>query len=320
MSDWQHLSIRICLVTYVVHMGSLVCWFLAAVRGWCRSSKAGTAPSEYEYWVVRLFLIMAVADFARGVDGLSDTFEDGSFVSVWGSVNISGRFFAWWLRDLLGFQILLLFHSFTVRWSHTALELPMPRLLMTMVRFACATATIGFGTGLCGALVTNKQIWQVVCMVSVLPYNAVSCFMCGRHLWRILPQLANGSDPESGDLLARSRTTATRMLVAHAIMLSAFPALIHQKVMIGQNPLIAHLPVGTWIGSTLLPVITDVPVLYPGKHPSPALEIVEITMGWFCLSLWWPVVGCGSGADDGKFVVAETIGSRMRAAHRGKSD
>ena len=33
MSDWQHLSIRICLVTYVVHMGSLVCWFLAAVRG-----------------------------------------------------------------------------------------------------------------------------------------------------------------------------------------------------------------------------------------------------------------------------------------------
>ena len=52
------------------------------MTGWCRSSKAGTAPSEYEYWVVRLFLIMAVADFARGVDGLSDTFEDGSFVSV----------------------------------------------------------------------------------------------------------------------------------------------------------------------------------------------------------------------------------------------
>ena len=141
------------------------------------------------------------------------------------------------------------------RWSHTALELPMPRLLMTMVRFGCATATVGFGTGLCGALITNKQIWQVVCMVSVLPYNAVSCFMCGRHLWRILPQLATGSDPESADLLARSRTTATRMLVAHVIMLSTFPALIHQKVMIGQNPLVAHLPAACFPSEVCVEVV-----------------------------------------------------------------
>ena len=38
--------------------------------------KVGGVPSsEYEFWVVRLFFVMAVADGLRGVDGLYDTFE-----------------------------------------------------------------------------------------------------------------------------------------------------------------------------------------------------------------------------------------------------
>ena len=131
------------------------------------------------------------------------------------------------------------------RWTHTALELPMPGTLVAMVRIACATGTVGFAIGLCGVLATNKQLWQVFCMVSVLPYNAMSCFMCGRHLWNVLPRIAElvpENDAETTKFLERSRATAKRMLAAHLIMLSAFPALIHQKVAIGQNPLIAHLP------------------------------------------------------------------------------
>ncbi|CAE7412867.1 Ankrd23 [Symbiodinium natans] len=246
MSGWQHLYINVCLATYVIHMGSLLCWLWVSGRGWYRMFKVGGVPSsEYEFWVVRLFFVMAVADGLRGVDGLYDTFEDGSFVSVWGSVTIGARFVAWWVRDLLGFLILLLFHSFTVRWTHTALELPMPGTLVAMVRIACATGTVGFAIGLCGVLATNKQLWQVFCMVSVLPYNAMSCFMCGRHLWNVLPRIAElvpENDAETTKFLERSRATAKRMLAAHLIMLSAFPALIHQKVAIGQNPLIAHLP------------------------------------------------------------------------------
>lgn len=108
-----------------------------------------------------------------------------------------------------------------------------------------------------------------------------------------------------------SRATAVILIAAHTIMLISFPVLIYQKVTFGRTPLVAHLPVGSWIGSTYLNTITELPDALPRRHPNPALEIVEITMGWFCLSLWWPLKGCGRVVGTNGYVTAEKIGTRL---------
>jgi len=108
-----------------------------------------------------------------------------------------------------------------------------------------------------------------------------------------------------------SRATAMILIVAHTIMLIAFPVLIYQKITFGRTPLVAHLPIGSWLGSTYLKPITELPDTLPRKHPNPALEIVEITMGWLCFSLWWPLKGCGRGFGTNAHVIAERLGTRL---------
>jgi len=317
MFDWQRFSINACLTTYAIHMLSIPFWLWASVREIYRQKyrTSGVAPSEFEHWAMRLFLVVALTDGVRGVDGLFDTFEDGSFVSVWGRVTIGTRFIAWWIRDLCGFVILQIFHDFSARWTQTALGQPRSPQIALLARIAFVSAVVGFGAGLYGVLVTNLQLAQAFCMLAVLPNNVMSWFMCWRHLWHVLPRI-RGEVSRSGDVdvasfVEGSRVTAMTLIVAHTIILIAFPILICQKLTFGRTPLVAHLPVGTWLGSTYLNIITELPDTIPRKHPSPALEIVEISMGWFCLALWWPLKGCGKGFGIDACVIAETIGIRL---------
>eukprot|EP00930_Biecheleria_cincta_P050229 TRINITY_DN35402_c0_g1_i1.p1 TRINITY_DN35402_c0_g1~~TRINITY_DN35402_c0_g1_i1.p1 ORF type:complete len:329 (+),score=31.24 TRINITY_DN35402_c0_g1_i1:102-1088(+) len=316
----QRFWITVCVTTYAVHMMSIPFWLLVSGRSLYKQRCKGGA-SEYEYWAVRLYFVMAIADGVRGVDGLFDTLEDGSFVSVWGRATIGARFVAWWIRDLLGFLIILIFHEFTSKWTRTALGISQCWRSIYTIRCAFVAATIGFAVSLYGVLRTNLQVWQAFCMLAVLPYNAVSCFMCGQHLWGTMPRLSmDRNNTEMASFVGKSRRTAMLLFVCHAIMLSAFPLLILQKVAIGQNPLVAHLPTGSWLGSTYLKVITDLPEMLPQRSPSPALEIVEISMGWLSLFLWWPLDTTKGSMTSGKcndqYVAAETIGRRLQAFAR----
>jgi hypothetical protein len=283
--------------------------------------KAGARPTGLEYWVFRLFLCYVITDAVRGADGMFDNPQDGTVRSVWGITPMSVRLFSWWLRDACLFLSLAYIHEFNLGWTQIVLDRASKKLIV-FLRGSSFVAVAGLAVCFYNLLATNRQTWQIYSALMLLPINAVSLIICARIVWDLMPQIKDlrlRSDGQALEAIAtRTLTVSGLIMFVNVVILTVFPALCMQKILhqSSSSPLVPNQGVDSWIGGAYLPMITDIP--HESQHvvPSPALEIVEIMIGWFALCIWCPtqgyrMVSCGQTRVN-SFASHVTIGLDLR--------
>lgn len=297
----QTILLRICLGVYACHMVSIVFWFSSAVlelrrqRGMKREG-AAARPTGLEYWVVRLFLCYVITDAIRGADGMFDNPHDGTVRSIWGMTPMGVRLFSWWLRDACLFLSLAYIHEFNLGWAQIVLDRS-SRKLIAFLRGSSFLAIAGLAVCFYNLVATNRQTWQIYAALVLFPVNAVSAIVCARIFWDLMPQIKDlrlRSDDQALEAIAtRTQTVSGLIMFVNVVILTVFPVLCVQKILhqSSSSPLVPNQGVDSWIGGACLPMITNLPHESPSTMPSPALEIVEVMIGWFALCTWWPTQG-----------------------------
>lgn len=320
----QAILIVVCMCIYATHMISIPLLMSMALLEFRRQRQMATdefaaKPTEWEYFGVRLFLAFLLADVARGIDGGFDNAEDGTLRSVWGLTRMDVRFFAWWIRDACLFRGLVHCHEFYTGWAEIVLRRAPSRMIMHTLRICAGFAVLGLAVSFYNLLATNRQFWQIIAALMIFPVNAVSAFVSARLLWDLLPQIKQlriRRDGHAVELMAsRAQTVFGLILFFNAIILTVFPCLCVQKIVYTplSSPLVPNQRVDVWVGDSRLPSILDLPQEAPSIWPSPALEIVEVALGWFFLSTWWPSYGYNAKGQkvEGSFISHITIGKHM---------
>jgi hypothetical protein len=283
--------------------------------------KAGARPTGLEYWVFRLFLCYVITDAVRGADGMFDNPQDGTVRSVWGITPMSVRLFSWWLRDACLFLSLAYIHEFNLGWTQIVLDRASKKLIV-FLRGSSFVAVAGLAVCFYNLLASNRQTWQIYSVLMIFPINAVSTMVCARIFWDLMPQIKDlrlRSDGQALEAIAmRTQTVSGLIMLINVVILTVFPALLISKILhqSSSSPLVPNQGVDSWIGGAYLPMITDIPHESQKVKPSPALEIVEVMVGWFALLCWWPTQGyrmmsCGQTGGD-SFASHVTIGLDLR--------
>lgn len=271
---------------YTVHLVSVPLWLLACLREFWRQRHMKTSadmksPTGWEYFACRCFLVYALADSVRNADAVFEC-DNGSFYSIWGVGTFGFRVIAWWIRDTSIFVGVAIYLSFTLCWTHTALGLPSPIIILRGLVACCVTVVLGLACGFAMVVVTNRVAWVVFVAVTIVPLNFGMAVANTRLLWVILPELEQLSgkvkDGQASALISQVRRASALMLVFNISYLAVIPYKALDKILQGAySTPVAPVPLGTWIGRTALPRLADLPA---DVLPLPVFEVMELMLGW----------------------------------------
>mmetsp|Transcript_65155 Transcript_65155/g.182196 ORF Transcript_65155/g.182196 Transcript_65155/m.182196 type:complete len:372 (-) Transcript_65155:16-1131(-) len=311
--DERVFDARMAYGIWWIHMVSLLIW--AATSFWAcwrqRRMKAlvGAAPSkavlptEVELYTIRFLAAYVVFDILRAFDPCFDS-TDGVCRSIFGITPLGLRLACWGLRDVMLLWAITAVMVFYVGWTHKALGWPEPRRLKRFLWAALVVAMAGLLGSFAAMVFTNRQSYQALAMVFVVLLNVVWA-AANRFLVRqVVPGLeaalmakATGAadvDAQSGkkedgepkaspwllSAISEVRMGGHLLYTANIALLCTFPLLaVERLVLKGAHamPLIPHAPLDQWVGNATAPLISEKPL---GMNLNPALEIVEILIGW----------------------------------------
>jgi len=156
----------------------------------------------------------------------------------------------------------------------------------------------------------------------VLPINAVFASVEAWLMWVVIPKILQSNLCPDGQVhvhafASRVQRSCLLCFIFNCIILTVFPFLGVKKFVFDDAwtaPMVPYQGVNVWIGNLPAPSILDIPQEAKYITPSPALEAVEVALGWFFLFTWWPAQWCSVSGQKvkGSFISDRTIGIHMR--------
>lgn len=290
-------------VVYFLYMASVPLWLAACALEmyWHTSRKL---PTAFQYMSVRIFLFYVVMDSLRIIDLCFATdaqFTDGICRSIWSVQPLWLRALAWWARDMAMLGGLACLLQFALQWTHTALGRPLPHRKLFWLRLAIGLVMLEMSVCAACLLASNRFIWMFGLLLGVIGMNFVSSSISADLLWTILPEVRQklGKGAEVGTLASAVISQATLVswtsLALAAVVLGVFLPLSFTRLLDGalEWSLIPGVPQGKWIGNSYFPQLSRMPSDAPTVMPNPAIELVELTIGWFLCTSMLMSPGCG---------------------------
>mmetsp|Transcript_56285 Transcript_56285/g.163216 ORF Transcript_56285/g.163216 Transcript_56285/m.163216 type:complete len:369 (+) Transcript_56285:87-1193(+) len=299
------------------HMASFVVWGTTSIWACLRqqrmkklasvpSSKV-SLPTEVEVYSIRFLAAYLLFDVLRAFDPCFDS-TDGVCRSIFGITPLGLRLTCWGLRDIMLLGAITRVMVFYVGWTHKALGWPEPRRLQRLLWVALFVAICGLLGSFAAMTLTNRQSFQALAILFIVLLNLVWAGMNRFLVRHVVPGLEAALDAgakgisvgDGADKAADSETSpwlqsavaevrlGTHLLyTANVALLCLFPCIaVERLVLKGAHtmPLIPHAPLDQWVGNATAPLISEKPL---GLALNPALEIVEILIGWLQWVYTW---------------------------------
>jgi len=316
----QQFLIRTCWRLYYVYLMSPPIWLLACASE-ARAQRLRKVPHAWEHVRVRLFALYASLDIIRSLDLCFATdaqLTDGICRSVWGSQLLWLRALAWWARDMIMLMGLAYFLDFSLSWLHAALGQQAPRQRLLRLKLAVAAVMAEMSFCAVQLLLSNRFAWMFALVLGVVGLNMVS----GTVAWQVLsllPRVSSSGSNCMAPLIWEARLASKSILGLAALVLGVFLPLCFTRLLDGALgwSLIPSLPQGSWIGHTQFPVMETMGKEAPEVMPNPAVEAVELCIGWsFCLGIL-ASKGCDLERPASGYIPAVDLGrSLAQAGHR----
>ena len=238
---------------------------------------------------------------------------DGICRSAWGIQPLWQRAMAWWARDMVMLLGLAYFLDFSMRWTHSALGVQVPRAELNCLRTVVAIVMLEMSLCAIGLLASNSFAWMFGLLIGVIGMNAVATFFAKRLLWDLLPSVQKLHATTAAGVIAEAQLASMGIVCLAVAVLGVFLPLSFLRLLDGALTwrLIPHLPHGSWIGSTVFPVLTSVPA---EVLPNPAVEAVELSIGWAFSIVVLLSGGCHLERPRAGFVSPESLGTSMAKA------
>jgi hypothetical protein len=196
----------------------------------------------------------------------------------------------------------------------------MPLGLFRLVLTATVLSTVFMAAGFIMTLKTNRQSWQVMTALSVIPMNAALIEVNRQLLSEVLPRVCKvatkSEDRVAMSLAAHARIASFLMIICNVAFCAIFPPVCAIKLAYGihSRRLVPSVELDSWIVAARPPVLSQMPQVTPDVMPIPVLEVLEICMGWMILvacvltSTGYPV---GKEEPDAAFLDCEFIGQDL---------
>lgn len=227
---------------------------------------------------------------------------DGICRSVWGMQPLWLRASAWWLRDMVMLGGIAYLFDFTIHWAYASLDRKPQQLLLVWLRAGTLLVMLEMSICTVCLLMNNEFKWMYGILIGVIGLNAVSSSISIVLIWSILPDVKTKLRSATTDgMLCNSlvfeATFISKMILLLAVLvLGVFIPLSLTRLLDGAWgwSLVPGVPQGTWIGNTRFPPLARLPVEAPSVLPNPAVEFVELALGWsLCVSMLVSR-GCGN--------------------------
>lgn len=306
--------------------------FWVATCTWeLRKQRNASVTTEWERVRTYLFILYAVFDQLRCMDlcfATDHQLADGACRSMWGMQPLWARAAAWWARDMTMLAAMGFFLQFTLRWTHAALGLQAPRVLLGRLRLLILAIAVGMSGCAFMLLASNRIAWIFGLLVLVVCLNATSC----RAAWIILGRLSEigraprspGPDPRLEALervvVLESVAMCRTMLALALVVLGIFIPVSLPRLLDGglRWPLVRGTAQGTWVGNTRFPALAALASEAPHVLPNPCVEGAEFAIGWgMCGCLLLLRLWAGRAEQPEKAVRGSLSAEELGAAVRG---